>query len=140
MGLPTRSFPDRDPVGRITIEVGGPFALQQSVLFGFGPKPGLHRVGEPALRLAFCADGYEELAGVTLGQDPSGTAVGDLYGARDIEAVQGQVARMLSLDHDGPGWPSVGERDPVIGWPQTAYREGIALHRTIGGEGRRAAA
>jgi len=27
----------------------------------------------------------------------------------------GQAARSLSLDHDGTGWPDVGERDPVIG-------------------------
>jgi DNA-3-methyladenine glycosylase II len=35
-------------------------------------------------------------------------------GNPDDDALRLQVARCLSLDHDGTGWPDVGKRDPVI--------------------------
>src|SRR4026208_1331872 len=38
-----------------------------------------------------------------------------------IDAVRGQVARTLSLDHDGTGWDDVGRRDPVIGRLQAEF-------------------
>jgi DNA-3-methyladenine glycosylase II len=31
------------------------------------------------------------------------------------------VCQTLSLDHDGAGWPAVGERDPVIARLQAQY-------------------
>ena len=57
------------------------------------------------LRLGFCVDGYEELAGVILRQHPSGAVVGEVYGARDIEAVQGQArvcCRWTTTAQGGP--------------------------------------
>src|SRR5262245_3603856 len=35
-------------------------------------------------------------------------------GDPDPATLQLQVARCLSLDHDGTGWPDVGRRDPVV--------------------------
>jgi DNA-3-methyladenine glycosylase II len=45
-----------------------------------------------------------------------------VYGDADEEAVARQVARILSLDVDGRGWPAVGARDPVVGRLQARYR------------------
>jgi DNA-3-methyladenine glycosylase II len=41
-------------------------------------------------------------------------------GASDLAAVQRQVERFLSLDHDGDEFLAVGQRDPVIGRLQAA--------------------
>jgi DNA-3-methyladenine glycosylase II len=41
----------------------------------------------------------------------------------DEAAARIQVARCLSLDHDGRGWPAVGRRDPVIGELQDRYED-----------------
>jgi DNA-3-methyladenine glycosylase II len=95
--------------------------LLQSISFGFGPKAGTTRPREPVMRLGFCVDGYDELAGVSLRQTESGAVVGEVYGARDVKAAQRQTARLLSLDHDGSDWPRLGERDQVVGWLQRAY-------------------
>jgi DNA-3-methyladenine glycosylase II len=121
MGLPARAFPAREITGSFELVPSGPFSLLQAMSFGFGPKAGTTKPREPVLRLGFCVDGYDELAGVSLRQLESGAVVGEVYGARDIAAVQRQTARALSLDHDGRGWPATGERDQVIGWLQRAY-------------------
>ena len=47
-------------------------------------------------------------------QGQGGTVVGDVYGDADPELVGRQVARILSLEVDGRGFPGVGERDPVV--------------------------
>src|SRR5439155_20879881 len=39
----------------------------------------------------------------------------------DLDTGRKQVARCLSLDHDGSGWPGVGDRDPVIGRLQASH-------------------
>lgn len=66
--------------------------------------------------MAFPVDGTDSSAAVDLHQREDGLVVGRTD-APDvlIEAVARQAARSLSLDHDGTGWPAVGERDPVIG-------------------------
>jgi DNA-3-methyladenine glycosylase II len=99
----------------------GPFSLTESTRFleGFGPAayPGA-TAGH--LHLAFPVHGGEQAAGVCLTQD--GNAVrGEVFGDVDVEAVRAQVARILSLDVDGRGFPAVGERDPVIGRLQAHY-------------------
>ena len=48
-------------------------------------------------------------------QTDDGIVHGEVHGTTDIDAARRQVARSLSLDHDGRGWLEVGERDPVIG-------------------------
>jgi DNA-3-methyladenine glycosylase II len=73
------------------------------------------------MRLAFCVDGGIALAGVSLVQDAEGVVTGTVYGDAPVETVQAQVARVLSLDHDGTAFAAVGERDPVIGRLQTQH-------------------
>lgn len=102
-----------------TIEPRGPFSLALAASHVFGPREPAPVV--PLMRLAFCVDGFHELAGVVLMEGPGGSVVGEVHGATDVAAVRDQVARIVSLDHDGSGWPAVGERDPLIGRLQARY-------------------
>jgi DNA-3-methyladenine glycosylase II len=100
----------------------GPFSLAASAAFLEGFSPAAHRGAEAGhLHLAFVPDGEEAAGGVCLRQ-PDGVVVGEVFGDVDSEAMRDQVARILSLDVDGSGFPGVGERDPVVGrlqarWP-----------------------
>jgi DNA-3-methyladenine glycosylase II len=101
----------------------GPFSLPLLAGFDFGPETGRADATEPVMRLAFCRDDLSGHAGVVLRQDPDGDGVvrGELHGGADAAAVRRQVARILSLDHDGEAWTAVGERDEVIGRLQRRY-------------------
>ena len=97
-----------------TITPRGPFSLAEAATFGFGQRDGA--VWDGCMRLAFCLDGYEHQAGVEVRQDAAGVH-GTVHGpgAADTGAVARQVARVLSLDHDGTEFTGAGARDPVIG-------------------------
>jgi DNA-3-methyladenine glycosylase II len=100
----------------------GPFSLAAGAAFLEEFVPAAHRGAEPGhLHLAFVPDGEEAAAGVCLRQ-PDAVVVGEAYGDADPDTVRDQVARILSLDVDGAGFPEVGRRDPVAGglqdrWP-----------------------
>ena len=97
---------------RFTIRPQGAFSLRESALFGFGQRTDDSFDG--VMRLAFCLDGgYLEQVGVEVRQDNAGVH-GIVHGDGDLERVQGQVARVLSLDHDGRQYDAVGHRDPVV--------------------------
>ena len=100
-----------------TIVPRGPFSLRELATFGFGPR--LDTSYDGVMRMAFCADGYRTGAGVAVRQDPDGVHV-EVHGDADPAAVTAQVARVLSLDHDGEAFAEVGRRDPVIGRLQEA--------------------
>src|SRR4051794_4298784 len=109
-------------VTSFTIRPRGAFDLAAAAGFGFGPTEGTaRRPDEPRMALAFCVDGYRQLAGVALQQDAAGAVLGEVHGGADADAVRAQVARILSLDHDGEAWAAVGERDPVIGRLQSEF-------------------
>jgi DNA-3-methyladenine glycosylase II len=103
-----------------TITPRGPFSLAEAATFGFGQRDGGGWDG--VMRMAFCVDGYEGHAGVVMRQDAAGTVHGTarVRGGVGLDAVVGQVARVLSLDHDATEFLRVGERDPVIGRLQAA--------------------
>jgi DNA-3-methyladenine glycosylase II len=105
---------------RFTITPRGPFSLAEAATFGFGQRDGGEWDG--IMRMAFCLDGYEGHAGVEVRQDAAGTVHGTarVPGGAGLDAVVHQVARVLSLDHDGTEFLRVGERDPVIGRLQAA--------------------
>lgn len=111
-------MPSWRPVTRssTTLEIvpRGPFSLRAAAQFGFGGSLGAPQF-DGAMRLAFAVDGFAGHAGVLLRECSDGTIEGEVQGGCDIEAVRDQVARILSLDHDGTAWVEVGERDPVIG-------------------------
>ncbi len=96
----------------------GPFSLALANGFGFGPRdPG----GDATMRLAFAADGSFEPVGVTLTQDEAGTVHGEFQGPAAKAAVSAQVARILSLDHDGEAWMHVGGEDAALGTVQALH-------------------
>lgn len=92
----------------------GPFSLRAAAQFGFGGSLGAPAF-DGAMRLAFAVDGFAGHAGVLLRERSDQTIEGEVQGGCDVAAVRDQVARILSLDHDGDAWLAVGERDPVIG-------------------------
>src|SRR6516165_8775026 len=103
----------------------GAFSLRESAVFGFGqrmavaPRAGPDDGFDGVMRLAFCPDGYADQVGVELRQDDAGVhAV--VHGTGDLDAIRRQVARCLSLDHDGREFEAVGRRDPVIARLQQA--------------------
>ena len=101
----------------------GPFSLEAAAGFGFGPDEGQARpFADGVLTYAFPVDGGAGFAGVELRQPAADGAVeAVVHGDGDPAAVERQVARVLSLDHDGDEFLRVGERDPVIGQLQAAY-------------------
>jgi DNA-3-methyladenine glycosylase II len=106
------------PTEHFTIVPSGPFSLEEAGRFGFGQR--MAPVWDGVMRLAFCVDGYRQQAGVEVRQDAAGRVRCTVHGAVDVEAVRRQVARVLSLDHDGAEFRAVGARDPVIGQLQAA--------------------
>jgi hypothetical protein len=115
-GMRTRSF---------AITPAGEFSLAESALFGFGQRMRPAGVGarvpqfDGVMRLAFCLDGYHDQVGVELRQDER-VVYAVVHGPGELDAIQRQVARVLSLDHDSRGFAEVGQRDLVIGRLQRA--------------------
>lgn len=108
-------------VSSFTITPRGPFSLAEAAMFGFGQRAAA-ATWDRVMRLAFCVDGYAGHAGVEVRQDEAGAVHCVAYGAGPAEPdlVRAQVARVLSLDHDGEQFSQVGRRDPVIGRLQAA--------------------
>jgi DNA-3-methyladenine glycosylase II len=108
-----------------TIEPRGRFNLAsaQRFLGGFTPASGTFADDATRLTMAFPVDGWAGSAAAVVWQD-GGLIRGEAVVTSadvSIEAVRGQVARTLSLDHDGTGWDEVGRRDPVIGRLQAEF-------------------
>jgi DNA-3-methyladenine glycosylase II len=103
-----------------TVEIvpRGPFSLAAARDFagGFPAGIGGGGVGPGSITLAFPVEGLDQSAAIELWQDDERVVHGrsDADGEL-LKAAVRQAARALSLDHDGSGWPAVGERDPVIG-------------------------
>jgi DNA-3-methyladenine glycosylase II len=74
------------------------------------------------LLMVFPVEGWRSSAAVNLWQDGDGLIHGDVAGSDELEQVKAQAARSLSLDHDGSGWPDVGERDPIAGALQMQFQ------------------
>jgi DNA-3-methyladenine glycosylase II len=105
------------------IEPLGPYSLEESAHFigGWHSAPAEGGSARGHLHLAFLTDTGWEPIGVCLTQHESGVVRGEVYGKGDAAAAQGQVARILSLDVDGRGWPGVGQRDRVVGSLQRRF-------------------
>jgi DNA-3-methyladenine glycosylase II len=96
-----------------TIVPRGPFSLRELATFGFGQR--LAPSYDGVMRMAFCVDGHQHAAGVEVRQPSPDEVRVVVHGDADPEVVTAQVARVLSLDHDGEAFLDVGRRDPVIG-------------------------
>ena len=95
-----------------TIDLRGPYSLEEVSLMGFGHRD--ERSFDGVLRLAFCLDSdLEQQVGVEVRQH------GDrldlvVHGDGDLAAVTRQVARVVSADHDGAAYAEVCAADPVL--------------------------
>ncbi len=95
-----------------TITAQGEFSLRESAQFGFGQRDGADF--DAVMRLAFTLDGgFGKQVGVVVRQQDD-AVLGEVHGAGSIDAIQAQVARVLSLDHDARDFAEVGRRDPVL--------------------------
>ncbi|HLZ96165.1 MAG TPA: DNA-3-methyladenine glycosylase 2 family protein [Candidatus Dormibacteraeota bacterium] len=101
----------------------GDYSLEESARFigSWHEAPAKGKSAPGHLHLAFLTDAGWMPAGVCLLQDAAGKVLGDVYGEADVVAVRHQVARILSLDVDGRGWPEAGRRDPVVGRLQRRF-------------------
>ena len=100
----------------------GPFSLAAAQDFAGGFAAGIGAHGtSTGLLMTFPVEGWRESAAVDVWQDPDGTVHGEVSGADDLATVRRQVARSVSLDHDGTGWAAVGQRDPILGALQARY-------------------
>jgi DNA-3-methyladenine glycosylase II len=108
----------------IVIVPRGPFSLAAAQAFagGFPAGMGGGGVGPGSITLAFPVEGTDASAAIELWQDDEGIVRGRSDAEGDLldRAIR-QAARSLSLDHDGSGWPEVGERDEVVGRAQREH-------------------
>jgi DNA-3-methyladenine glycosylase II len=104
-----------------TINPDTVFGLRAAASFGFGPHTGRPVPDGAEMRMAFVADDLQHQVAVRLTQDQDGVLHASLYGDVPAAPAEAQVRRILSLDHDGPGWLAAGRRDPVLGGLQARF-------------------
>ncbi len=109
-------------MSRFTLAPRGPFSLQASIRFLTGFAPATYQ-GQAAgqLDLACPVDGDWRIVAVHAEQRADGVVLAEAAGSADPAAVRAQVARILSLDVDGTGFPAVGARDQHVGRLQRRY-------------------
>src|SRR2546427_6783238 len=115
----------------------GPYSLAESADF-IGAWHQAPAEGGPArghLHLAFLTDERWEPVGACVTENESGAVHCDVYGVADLASGERQVARVLSLDVDGRGWPDVGRRDRVLGGRQRRAFRGRAGGRAQAHQG-----
>ncbi|MEU8820819.1 hypothetical protein [Actinoplanes sp. NPDC048796] len=95
--------------------VQGPWSLAVCRQFweGFAPAALRDQPEGATLRTVFRAEHDWTVATATVRQDGPSAHI-TVEGPGDLDAATAQVVRFLSLDVDARGWPSVGDRDPVI--------------------------
>ena len=101
----------------IAITPRGPFSWEAAneVLGTFPPTRHHYRGTSEVVRLAFPLDGDFTPVAAALWEEEDGVIRGEVAGTERFDSVARQVARIYSLDHDGSGYPEVGERDPRVG-------------------------
>jgi DNA-3-methyladenine glycosylase II len=114
----------------VSITPPGPFSLAASIRFLDSFTPAAYRdAADGLLRMAFPSDDGGSVIGVAVRQDAPDATVAAEYSVRPgpggepaaAAAVQSQVARILSLDVDGSGFPALGAADPVVASLQAEY-------------------
>lgn len=87
-------------------------------MMGFGHRD--ERSFDGVMRMAFCLDGdYERQVGVEAQQlgdrlEVRAEPAGDPLNEAEVEALRKQVARVISLDHDGEAFHQMCLADPVL--------------------------
>ena len=105
-----------------TITPRGPFSLAAAADFadGFTAGIGAHATSGGIL-MTFPVEGWTGSVAVNVWQTGDGQVHGEIAGDGDPAQVERQVARSLSLDHDGAGWAEIGARDTRLGDLQVRY-------------------
>ena len=102
----------------IQLDIVGPFDLREVAMMGFGHRD--ERSFDGVMRMAFCLDGdYERQVGVEAKQLGNRLEVlmqpaGDPLSGAEVGALRKQVARVISLDHDGEAFHQLCLADPVL--------------------------
>jgi DNA-3-methyladenine glycosylase II len=113
-----RAVADTQAVMTTHLAITGPFDLREIALMGFGHRD--ERSFDGVMRMAFCLDGnYERQVGVEARQardrlELLAQAIGDQLSDAEADAVRKQVARVVSLDHDGEAFHQLCLADPVL--------------------------
>jgi DNA-3-methyladenine glycosylase II len=100
------------------LDIRGPFDLGEVAMMGFGHRD--ERNFDGVMRMAFCVDGdYERQVGVAARQhdgrlDLEVEAAGAELTDDELAAVGRQVARVVSLDHDGQAFHELCLADPAL--------------------------
>jgi DNA-3-methyladenine glycosylase II len=100
------------------LPIVGPFDLREIAMMGFGHRD--ERSFDGVMRMAFCLDGdYERQVGVEARQfgdrlELQTQSLGDPLSDAEVEALGKQVARVVSLDHDGDAFHQLCLADPVL--------------------------
>lgn len=95
-----------------TIDLRGPYSLEEVALMGFGHRD--ERTFDGVLRLAFCLDSDLELqVGVEVRQHGQRLDL-VVHGDGDLEVATRQVARIVSADGDGVAYAAICAADPVL--------------------------
>jgi DNA-3-methyladenine glycosylase II len=114
----------------VSLNPAGPFSLAAAIRFQEEFTPAAYdHVADDLLRMAFPGDGTASVIGCTVqqqetadGQPSPVTAEFTVHaGAVAEQAVVAQIARILSLDVDGTGFPALGDTDPVVASLQADY-------------------
>jgi DNA-3-methyladenine glycosylase II len=105
------------------IEPLGEYSLEESAMFigAWHKAPEEGGAARGHLHLTFLSDRDWKPVGVCLTQGPDGLVTGEVYGDVEMREVKPKVARILSLDVDGRGWPEIGRRDQVVGRLQQMF-------------------
>ncbi|MET0694059.1 MAG: hypothetical protein ABWY56_09010 [Propionibacteriaceae bacterium] len=102
------------------LDVTGPYELGEVAMMGFGHRD--EQAFDGVMRLAFCVDGdYELQVGVEVRQAGQRLDLVIHTGTDDsplddetVEVIARQVARVLSVDHDGEAFDRMCVADPVL--------------------------
>jgi DNA-3-methyladenine glycosylase II len=107
-----------DMTQHATIDITGPYDLREIALMGFGHRDESSFDG--VMRMAFCLDGdYERPVGLAARQaddrlELTIESADDVLGDDDIGRVRRQVARVVSLDHDGEAFHQLCLANPAL--------------------------
>jgi DNA-3-methyladenine glycosylase II len=103
---------------KTTVDIAGPYDLSAVATMSFGHRDESSFDG--AMRMAFCLDGaYARSVGVVARQDGdrielTAESDGKKLTRSEMERVRRQVARVISLDHDGAAFDRLCRADPAL--------------------------
>jgi DNA-3-methyladenine glycosylase II len=103
---------------RAAIEISGPYDLREVALMGFGHRDESSFDG--TMRMAFCLDGgYQRSVGVAARQEGDRLTLevvteDGALAPDELDILRRQVARVVSLDHDGQAFDRLCRADPAL--------------------------